>query len=152
MKKYLFLILFFILTLNVSNLYAQFQTENLSSEVKAFISEIYKPDTDKKLVIYTFDGSPQCPFGKIFVDAFNIQMNNTKFKDSYLFRRSIDSFSIPSGEDGKVLFEEFSKFVSDCGIFCIIDMNDDWIYSIGTAVGEEEAQILPSLFRELQYK
>ena len=153
MKKYLSLILFLLMSLHISNANAQFNTENLSSSLKAFIAKMYKPDTNKKLVIYTFDSSPDCPYGRIFYNAFKKQMNSSDLKGSYVFQHSINSFSYTSEDaDAEILSKGFEEFVNKCGFFCIIDMNGNWFYSIGNAVGQEEAQILPSLFEELKYK
>ena len=153
MKKYLSLILFWMMSLHISNASAQFYTEDLSPNVKAFIAKMYKPDTRKKLVIYTFDSAPDCPYGRIFYDAFNKQMNNANLKNNYVFQHSINSFSYSSDDtSAEILAQGFNELVNKCGFFCIIDMNDNWFYSIGNGVGTEEAQILPSLFEELKYK
>ena len=153
MKKCLSLILFLMISLHVSNANAKFHTENLSSNIKAFISKKYQFDTRKKLVIYTFDNAPQCPYGRIFYDAFNQQMNDADLENYYVFQHSINRFSYSSNDtDAEVLSHGFDELADKCGFFCIIDMNGNWFYSIGNAVGEKQAQLLPSLFEELKYK
>lgn len=155
MKKSLSLILFLMMSLHISNARAQFYTEDLSPNVKVFIAKMYKPDTRKKLVLHTFDSVPDCPYGRMFYDAFNEQMNKDDLKNSYVFQKKITSFSYSySSNDtyAKTLVQGFDELGNKCGFFCIIDMNDNWFYSIGNSVGIKEALILPLLFEELKYK
>lgn len=132
----------------------QFKTKLLNPEVKEYISTTYKPTANKKLVIYP-NATPNCPYGQAFMQALKKQQNRKDLEKAYLFRPMITQISESSFsniEEAEYAGQKVMNFLNACGIFCIVNLENNWIYSFGNAVGLEEANALPKLFNSLKSK
>ena len=137
----------------------QFKTTPLSQKFKEYILKTYKPSTKKKIVLY-LNETPNCPYGKAFMKAFNKQKSRKDLQQNYFFKpltinleKSLSIQNTNAAAEKAVAESELMvNFLSNCGIFCIVNIENNWLYSIGNSVGQEETDILPTLFTSLQSK
>ena len=153
MKKCLLLLVSFLAVSTIVSA-AQFKTKPLTKELRSYITKTYKAVPHKKLVLYIPDESPNCPYGQAFMNALTKQKSRTDLKGSYSFQAQIthSSQSYATAQEADAAWKKMSDFFNACGFLCIISLEKNWIYSIGNAVGFEEAKALPKLFTTFKSK
>ena len=153
MKKYL-LLLVLLLSVGIAQSAVNFKTKPLTKGLRSYITKTYKVVPHKKLVIYVLEESTSCPYGQAFIDAFNKQRSRTDLKGSYSFQPQIlqSSKGYATAQEADAAWKKMSDFLTACGVLCIVSLENNWIYSIGNAVGFEEAKALPKVFTTLKSK
>ena len=124
----------------------QFKAVPLSLELKKYIQQNYKVVKGKKLVLYepTFL-SVNCPYIQVFVQAFKKQRQRSDLS-SYSFQQQIlETKAFDTKEEADLAGKQMMNFVNGCGPICIVNLKNNWIYSIKYP-GVEEAKTLSKVF------
>ena len=153
MKKCLLLLVSFLAISTIVSA-AQFKTKPLTKELRSYITKTYKAVPHKKLVLYFPDESPSCPHWQAFIATFKKQQNRTDLKQNYSFQPQIlhSTKNYTSAQESAADAKKMSDFFNACGIFCIVSLEKNWIYSPGNSISKEEVKVLPKLFTTFKSK
>ena len=124
----------------------QFNAAPLSLELKKYIQQNYKVAKGKKLVLYEPSFlSVNCPYIQVFVQAFKKQRQRNDLTNYSFQQQILETKAFDTPEAADLAGKQMMNFVNGCGAICIVNLKNNWIYSIKYP-GVEEAKTLSKVF------